>query len=103
MKILAETLTKDFVSIQSDKYGTRAYENTERGRQALCAEQPKEIVDEIMKVWETEQTETNAAEDVASASGADRYKEQYLELKKEFDSLKKKYTKLAQCFKDVEM
>ena len=37
MEILTGTLTKDFVSIQSDKYGTRAYENSETGRQALQA------------------------------------------------------------------
>lgn len=51
MRILAETLTKDYVSIQSDEYGTRAYENSERGRAWLQEQCPAEIVSVVLGVW----------------------------------------------------
>lgn len=96
MEILAGTLTKDFVSIRSDKYGTRAYENNETGRQALQAEQPDEIVNEIMKVWDADQEDT--ANHTAPEAGSENYREKYIELRKEFDSLKER---LIQCVKDL--
>ena len=96
MEILTGTLTKDFVSIQSDKYGTRAYENSETGRQALQAEQPDEIVNEIMKVWDANQEDT--ANHTALEAGTESYREKYIRLRKEFDSLKER---LIQCIKDL--
>ena len=36
---------------KDDKTHRKAYINSEKGRQALCVEQPEEVVKEIMAVW----------------------------------------------------
>lgn len=49
--ILKDTLTKDFVSVQSAEYGTRAYINSVSGRTKLACECPDDIAQKVFAVW----------------------------------------------------
>ena len=92
-------LTANGVSILDTVDGVncrKAYINNEVGRQALQAEQPDEIVNEIMKVWDANQEDT--ANHTALEAGTESYREKYIKLRKEFDSLKER---LIQCIKDL--
>ena len=92
-------LTLNGVSILNAVDGVncrKAYINNETGRQALQAEQPDEIVNEIMKVWDADQEDT--ANHTALEAGTENYREKNIELRKEFDSLKER---LIQCIKDL--
>lgn len=54
MTIINETLTTNGVSILSDKYGTRAYENSEYGRTKLILECDEEVATIVLDVWGNE-------------------------------------------------